>query len=712
MSTDNRSIGRRRFVTFLVAAPTLTVAARFLDPVAAIAAPKEGRASGGEPAGTTSSNVGATYVLRVTSDNRVEFESPKNDNGQGISTALAMLIAEDMDARIADVDVIYADAVGLPNQSVGGSGSIKGMWGPARQLGAQARARLVTAAAHRWGVAATTLSTKDTAVYAPDGRVASYGSLAADAAAISTPEVSTTPKPVIQHTLVGNPVAQREARDIVTGRAHYALDVAVPGAMCTVVKRPPTIRGTVVSYNAAAALAIPGVLAVTKIPTGVAVIGETFYHAMKGREALTVNWGPGPVDGVDDAKVSERLTQAIPPLPDVPLGSSYVDGTFEFAFVSHAPMETMTATADVRPGSAVVWVSHQSPNAARTAVADATGLAKDVVTVHITRGGGSFGRRGYSDAVVEAAQISQAVGKPVKLLWTRDDDMRHSRMRPASKHRMRITYLLGKPDTFTNLSSAVQMELIEALEQEIDPGLGGYPTFGTAFFAITQITPYNLGNEAKELNEVQLDFPTAVWRSVYSGHNRAAEEIMCDLLAKRLNKDPLQLRIDLAKTAGAKALLEKLRSVGGWGRTMSPGWAQGVGYHEEYNSKVGCLVEIDARDASAPRVTKAVVVADVGQPVNPRGLEAQFMGCVMDGIATIIQAGNHVSGGAIVEKSFADFKWTRQRHAPLQFSVHLMPATGSIGGAGELAMPAAAGAVANAFARATGRSPSRFPING
>lgn len=714
MSTGTSAVGRRRFITFLVAAPTLTIAARLGIDVAADApavAARRPTTASSEP--TTEADIGTTYVLRVTSDNRIIFESPKADVGQGISTALAMLIAEDLDARLSDVRTELADADNLPGQSVGGSVSIRDAYDPVREMAAQARARLVTAAARRWGVAADTLTTHDTAVHAPDGRSETYGALAADAANVTDPDVSTTPKPVREHTIIGTPASQQEGRAIVTGAMRFSLDVAVDGALPTVVARPPTIYGTVESVDASATKAMSGVVAVTTIPTGVAVTARTFHEAQRGREALRVTWGPGPVDDVSDSTVNERLAQAIPPFADPPLLSNHVDGRFEFAFVNHAPMETNAATADVRPASAVVWSSTKVPNGTRRQVAEAIGYPEDAVTIHVTRGGGSFGRRLSSEAQIEAAQVSYALGRPVKLMWTRDDDTRHGRMRPASMHRMRITYLAGEMVSFENLSSAVQLDFgLSPVITGIDPGALGYPSIGSAFFALTQHTPYALGTETKELNEVPFEFPTATWRSVYSGHNRAAEELMMDRLASKLGTDPLGLRISLANDQPAKALLRRLRSESAWGTALPAGWAQGIGYHEEYDGRAGCVVTIDATDPAAPRVTSALVAADMGIPVNPRGLEAQFMGSVMDGIASIVQAGNHIDSGSVRESSFADFLWPRQRHAPTNFRLVLMPTTGtSIAGAGEIAIPAAAAAVASAYGRATGTQPWRFPLN-
>lgn len=709
------TIGRRRFVTFLVAAPTLTVAARLLD----------GSAVGATMAGPTEADLAQTLQpsvnavalllrLRVTEDNRVVFEVPRTEVGQGITTALAMLVADELDARLADVDVPLSDAraeLGAA-QLTGGSTSVRNMWDPVRKVAAEARARLVTAAANRWGLAAGALTTRDTAVHAPDGRSAAYGSLSVEAAKVVLPAVSANPKLVSALTMVGKSAPRVDGRSIVTGAAQYTLDLDVPGALPTVIKRPPTIGGKVGSIlNGATVRAMPEVVAVAAVPSGVAVSARTFYHALKARDALQVSWTPGPLGTMSDSTITDRLHKAALPFALPPLGQSTVDGAFEFAFVSHAPMEVNCAIADVRADSAVIWCSSKAPNIAKTVVGAAIGIPETAITVHNIRGGGSFGRKIYADAAMEAAQVSKAIGEPVKLMWTRADDMKHGRMRPASFHRIRATMLAGTVLTFDNRSSAVQLDFdLTPFSAVIDPGFGGLPTAGAAFFATSQAVPYNLGVATSVLNEVPLPIPTGTWRSVYSGHNRAAEEIMIDRLAKATGKDPLQFRIDTLAAAEAKAVMQELRVRGGWGRTMPAGWAQGVGFHAEYDGHVGCLVEVNAANAGAPRVTKAVIVADIGRVVNPSGAKAQLLGATMDGISTILQAGNHISGGAVVESSFADFRYARQRNSPLVFDAHFVNLGRASGGAGELAVPAAAGAVANAYARATGKSPSRFPI--
>jgi isoquinoline 1-oxidoreductase subunit beta len=717
-----RGLARRRFLTFLVAAPALTVAARVgaevLTPAKADAVvpsppqPADVADFGDVMTALTRADTDL-FVLQVTPDNRIRFEVPRAEVGQGITTALAMIVAEELDARLADVDVPLSDArqdLGAA-QSTGGSTSVRSLWDPVRQLAAEARARLVTAAAQEWNVPPTTLSTHDTAVWAPDGRWATYGSLTAAASRVLVPAVSSDPKPAAAYGVIGQPTGRVDALDIVTGKARYALDVAVPGALPTVVARPPTINGTVLSYDATAAKSMPGVVAITQIPTGVAVTAQTFDQALKAAAAVVISWGAGSVDGVSDADITAKLTSAIAPFAVPPLLTQYVDGTFDFAFVNHAPMEVGSAVADVRSTSAEVWLATKSPTSAQSAVAGAVGLQTGQVTVHVVRGGGSFGRRIYSDPAVEAAQVSQAIGRPVKLMWTRNDDMRHGRMRPRSHHQIRASYTGTNVVSYEHRMASVAVDFTGSGTGQalVDAGYGS-PTVGTGYFQLSEACPYNFGAVTETLAEVPYELPTGTWRSVYSAQARTAEEIMVDELARKMGKDPVAFRLEFLKTDAERAVLNKVAAAGSWRRTMAPRTAQGVGFHAEYRSLVGCLVEIDCTTAT-PRVTKAVVAVDVGLPVNPKGVQAQAIGGVIDGISTILFAGNHLDNGAFREGSYKDFLYARQGHAPLSCDVYVMPATQpSPGGAGELIVPAAAAAVANAYARATGAKPRSFPI--
>jgi isoquinoline 1-oxidoreductase subunit beta len=711
---------RRRFLTYVVAAPVLTVAA------GSVIAP--GKAYAVVPSPPQPENildlgdvmVAATLqaedllVLEVTRDNRVVFRVPRAEVGQGITTALAIVVADEIDARLADVDVPLEEArqdLGTA-QSTGGSSSVRSLWDPVRSIAAEARARLVTAAAERWDLPASSLSTRDTAVWAPDGRSATYGSLTEAAAEVVVPAVSNAPKPASEYRLIGKSTPRVDARSIVTGAAKFALDVDVPGALPTVVVRPPTLKCTVEAYDASAALKMPGVVAVTELPSGVAVTAKTFDQALKAGAAVVVTWGPGTVDGTSDAKIKDDLEEAIPSTryPALLLNQRVVEATFDFAFVNHAPMEVGSAVADVQSGSAEVWVATKSPTGAQSAVAGAVGLGVDKVTLHVVRGGGSFGRRIYHEPAVEAARVSHAIGKPVKLMWTRNDDMRHGRVRPRSHHQLRAVHALGEVLSYEHRMSCVELDLGSGTGQAlVDAGYVN-PTIGTAFFNLSQSCPYNFGVVTESLNEVSYDMPTAAWRSVYSAQARTAEEILVDEIAKALGTDPVATRRKFLKTAEARAVLDKVATEGNWGRSMSPGTAQGVAMHGEYRSIAACLVEINCT-GDKPRVTKAVMALDVGRQVNPSGLKAQAMGSLIDGISTVLLAGNHLDDGAFREGSYSDFKYARQADAPLTCDVYLVGGSGKPGGVGELCVPAAAAAVANAYARATGKKPRTFPIN-
>jgi isoquinoline 1-oxidoreductase subunit beta len=394
-----------------------------------------------------------------------------------------------------------------------------------------------------------------------------------------------------------------------------------------------------------------------------------------------------------------------------------VEGEFDFAFASHAPLETNSAVADVRSDRAEIWSGLKSPIVAQAAIAKAVGLPVSKVKVHVIQSGGSFGRRLFHDAALEAAVVSKKSGRPIRLMWSRIDDMRHGRMRPATHHRVRATYALGQVLTFQHQVAAVETDFRHGLCDAITAAAAGLPsglgnaTFAQTLFLTTVKSPYNFGVTVQALTEVPLKMHTGSWRSVYSANTRGAEEIIVDELAAKLGKDPVVFRREFLKTARQRAVLDKVAAEGDWGRSLPDGWAQGVGFHEEYKSCTACLVEIDATDPKKPRVTKAVIAADVGRVINPRGLEAQLLGGLTDAIATTLRAGLHIDKGLPLEGSYSQFHYARQKDSPKDVKIFVIEGGDEPGGAGELGVPAAVGAVANAYARATGTKPRSFPVN-
>ncbi|MFF7563637.1 molybdopterin cofactor-binding domain-containing protein [Streptomyces pseudovenezuelae] len=720
---------RRRFLTYLVAAPALAVATKVgVD----VYAPGSADAAIPTPpapadlvdlgdllilAGKPTADM---LVLSVDEDGGVDFRLPREEVGQGLTTAVAMLVAEELDTPLDRVRVHLEDARPelLFNQLTGSSNSVRSLYDPVRRTAAAARARMVAAAARQWGLKASELTVRAGVVIAPDGRTASYGSLTAAAATLDLGSITVTPKNESEHTLVGTPTSRIDARALVTGAHPYTLDLDVPGAKPCMVRRPPTINGTVKSVgNEAAVRAMPGVLDVVVIDSGVAVVAETFGQALDGKNALEVTWGGGTVDTLSDSDIRARLKAATPSLDLLGALVKKVDTEFDFAFASHAPLETNSAVADVRADRAEIWSGLKSPIVAQAAIAQAVGLQVSKVKVHVMQSGGSFGRRLFYDAALEAAVVSRKSGRPVRLMWSRIDDMRHGRMRPATHHRIRATYAAGQVLTFQHQVAAVETDFRHGLGDAVTAAAAGLPTglgnatFAQTLFLTTVKSPYNFGVTTQTLTEVPLKMHTGSWRSVYSANTRGAEEIVVDELAARLGKDPVEFRRSFLKTERQRAVLDRAAKEGDWGRGLPAGWAQGIGFHEEYKSCTACLVEIDATDPKKPRVTRAVIVADVGRVINPRGLEAQLLGGLTDAISTTLRAGLHIDKGLPLEGSYSQFHYARQKDAPKDVKIHVLEGAGEPGGAGELGVPAAVGAVANAYARATGTRPRSFPVN-
>ncbi|MGW1916140.1 molybdopterin cofactor-binding domain-containing protein [Streptomyces sp. NPDC002076] len=732
-------IGRRRFLGYVLAASTLTVAAELGE---AVFAPDEAAAvvpSVPGPAEIYDLNDMLTdaalptanlVTIRVDTDGTASFELPRAEVGQGITTSSAMLIAEELDLPLERIRVTLADARPelLFNQLTGGSNTTISTFTPIRVAAAVARGRLLQAAALELGAALDTLTTKAGIITSSaGGRSLTYGELAEKAAAVTSSQVSVTLKDAAEFEVIGTAQGRIDAREAVTGRKTFAMDLHIPGALPTMVCRPPTINGTVRSVeNLAEVRAMPGVTDVVAVSTGVAVRGRTFGQCIDAVRALKVSWGAGTADGKSDDTVRDELRRAELPLPALDLLTKSVDARFTFHFASNSALETNCAIADVRDDSAEIWGSLKSPIAAQEQIALKLGLPVSAVKVHVTEGGGSFGRKLFHDAAAEAAEISRAMGKPVKLMWHRTDDFRQGRTHPMATSRVRATYALGQVLTYDQRHTSVATDFGHGVGEIITAEAARLPvgdlTFSETIFALSQQTPYNFGVVTQTLGETDKGFNTGSMRNIYSPNVRCAQELVVDELARRMGKDPYRFRREFLKDERARAVLDKVADVGNWGRSMPAGTAQGIALHPEYHAYVAVLAEIDCRpettgrtvrDAyTGPRVTKVVCAVDVGLAVNPRGLEAQMMGGIMDGIAITLSSGLHLDNGHFLEGSWDNYFYTRQWNTPPELEIVVMPpTTGQPGGAGELAVAGAAAAVACAYGRATGTMPTSFPLN-
>ncbi|MGC4914233.1 molybdopterin cofactor-binding domain-containing protein [Streptomyces albogriseolus] len=730
---DARGPGRRRFLGYVLAAPTLVAAAgtSSAPPAAAdgIPSPEITELVDLNDVMTAAAlPTSGLITVEVNEDGTVSLALPRAEVGQGITTSTAMLIAEEMDVPVERVRVTLADARPelLFNQLTGGSNTTFSTYTPVRVAAAVARQRLLNAAAVEFGVGPGDVALKDGVLSAPDGRSAGIGELSGKAAGRTSERVSVSLKPRDRFTVVGRPHTRVDALAAVTGRKQFTLDLDVPGALPTMVCRPPTINGRPGAVsNLDEVRAMPGVTDVVVISTGVAVRAETFGRCIDAVRALRVSWKPGTAEGKSDASVLEELRAAEPPMGLPPLTPS-VEGSFTFHFRSNSALEPNCAIADVRPDRAEIWSSLKSPIVARQTIAARLRLPVAAVKVHVTEGGGSFGRKLFFDAALEAAEVSQRTGRPVKLMWHRADDSRQGRTHPMAISRVRVAYagdtVLGYRQRHTSVSTDLGHglgELLTAMAARLPVGDIG---FSETFFQLSQSMPYDFGVNSRLLAETDKGFNTGSMRNVYSPDVTCARELIVDRLAARTGKDAYTFRRRFLRDDRARAVLDKAAEAGDWGRTMPDGMAQGIALHTEYHSANAVLVEIDCRPetvnrrvrdgVTGPRVTKAVVVVDVGLTVNPRGLEAQMMGCLMDGIAQTLTSGLHLRDGHFLEASWDNYFYTRQWNTPLEFDVIVMPdTTGEPGGAGELGVAASMAAVACAYGRATGTMPTTFPVN-
>ncbi len=663
-------------------------------------------------------------TVTVQSNGQVDFVMPREENGQGLRTGVAMIIAEELDVALSSVNVTLADAdpALVFNQITGGSSGIRTLWDPVRAACAIARQQLLEAAADELGVPISSLSVSDGVVSASDGQSLTYGQLSPLAAATETEQVQATPKPSSEYTIIGTPVPQLANRDIVTGREVYATDLDIPGALPTMVRRPPTIKGTLKSFtNYSTIRNMPGIHDVVAMPFGVAVRGETFGQVIDAVNAVQATWNPGPVANMDDASVYAQLEEAaigLPAssLPSLPLGARLVEADFRWAFVNHAPLEPNVAVADVRSDRAEIWAPLQNPIVTLQQIAQDVGLPQSDVTVHVIRGGGSFGRTLWFDAAQEAAQISKAMGKPVKLMWHRTNDMRVGRAHPQSYHKLQAVVLGGSVLGYLHRLATVQADVNPGLGEIIsyttakpDLGMEGYDEF---LFTTTVVCPYNFGVVAELLTEVPLDFWTSSWRSVYNYDTRGSEEMFVDQLAAAMGQDPLAFRLAFLKSDTSKALLQSVAKAGNWGRTMPEGTAQGISIERRDKSATACLVELDATDPAKPRVTNAWIAADARLPVNPLSIEGQLMGGLSDAISVVLSAGNRIQDGLPLEDGWDGFGWARQGQNPVNLTITVNPLSADVpGGIGEIGVSTAVGAIGNAYARATGTLPRTFPVN-
>jgi isoquinoline 1-oxidoreductase beta subunit len=734
----SHDVGRRRFIGYVLGGATLVAAA---DMGLGAAPARATVPSGPQVAEVYDLNdlitqaaapTAALVTVTINEDGTASFAMPRAEVGQGITTSSAMLIAEELDLPLDRVTVTLADSRPelVWNQLTGGSTTTTSTFTPFRVAAAVAKGALLDAAAIVLGDSVALLESKEGVITGPSGSV-TYAELATSASVREPARREVTLKAPREFQLIGTPRNRTDALGAVTGRKQYATDLQVADALPTMVCRAPTLNGTPLRLlNGAEVAAMPGVTHVAVVSTGVAVRARTFGQCIDAVRAVRAEWEAGPVAGMSDEDVVEELRAAEPPMPpavDDPLAET-VSADFVFYFRSNSAMDTNSAVADVREDRAEIWSSMKVPIVAQQTIARNLGLPEEAVVCHVVQGGGSFGRRLFADAAIEAAEVSSVMGAPVKLMWHRADDARVGRAHPMCTSRVTATHLAGEVLAFQQVHTSVETdyrhglgEILSAMAADLPAGLGNLG-YAEGIFAMTQEIPYHFGTVRQDLVEVDDRFNTGSMRNIYSPDVRAASELVVDGLARAMGKDPLAFRLQFAKEDRLRDVLRAVAEAGRWGRPMVPGTAQGIAVHKEYKGVSACLVEIDCRPATVsrqvreavtgPRVTKVVYAIDAGLVVNPRGLEAQMQGGINDGIALALTSSLHLEDGHFVEASWDNYFYTRQWNTPPEVQVLIMPSdSGQPGGAGEAGVAATFAAVACAFTRATGRRPTYFPIN-
>jgi isoquinoline 1-oxidoreductase beta subunit len=666
--------------------------------------------------------------VKVNRDNTVSFALPRSDNGQGIMTSTQMIIAEEMNLDPDQVVVTLADARPelVFNQLTGGSTTTFSTFTPIRVAAAIAAGRLLDAAAAEMGQDKAVLTSRAGTITDTAGKALSFGDLTAKAAAPVTQAVQVALKDREKFTVIGKPRTKSDARDMVTGKKKFTTDLQLPDALPTVMCRAPDLNGFPRSVqNLDQVRTMPGITDVVKVEGGVAVRGNTFGQCIDAVNALKVTWADGTEHGADDDSVLKKLRAAELPLV-APKSPGSIEGEFVFYFRSNSSLETNCAIADVKANSATIWGPSKSPIAAQAEIAKKLGIPQNSVTFHVMQGGGSFGRKLFFDAAEEAALISKAMGKPVKLMWTRSDDSRQGRVHPMATCRVRANVTADAVTSFeirhTSVATEVNPGLSEAISAAANKAPLGNLTVSESIFETTQFTPYNFGASTRFLNEVDMGFNTCSMRNIYSPDVATARELMVDRIAAQLGKDPYVFRSEFAKQARFKAVLDRVAQEADWGKSMADGTAQGIGMHVEYKGAAACIVELDCRPETVnrkirqartgPRVTKVTYVVDAGLVINPRGLEGQMMGGINDALAMTLTSSMHLTDGHFVEASWDNYFYTRQWNTPPEMNIVIMDSDApEPGGAGEFGVAATCAAIACAYAKATGKVPTYFPLD-
>jgi isoquinoline 1-oxidoreductase beta subunit len=661
--------------------------------------------------------------LRIAPDESITVLAKHSEMGQGVYTSLAMVVAEELDADWQKVRVESAPAAkeyahslwGM--QATGGSTSSYESFEQMRKAGAGARAMLIAAAAETWQVDPSTCRTENGRVIHSSGKTLSYGKLVERASQMTAPADVALKDPK-DFKLIGKTTQRLDTPEKTNGRGVFGIDVEARGLLTAVVARPPVFGGKVVSFDDKAAKAVPGVRAVVEIPSGVAVVAHGFWSAKRGRDALEITWDEGPLAGLtSDQQGREYATLATQPgavaRHDGDAARAFaeaakkIEAVYDFPYLAHACMEPMNATAHVRPGEVEVWAPTQFQTIDQGAAAKIAGVPPEKVKLHTTLLGGGFGRRANpkADFVSEAVHVSKAVGAPVKVVWTREDDMRGGWFRPRT-HVVARAGLAPDGRLASWEAHIVSQSIVEGTPFEgflFKDGLDATQVEGLADL------PYDAWNVHVEYHKAPAGVPVLWWRSVGHSFSGFVKETLIDECAAAAGEDPVAYRLrHLERHPRQKAALQLAADKAGWGRP-GPGRFQGAAVHESFESIVAHVAEVSVGDAGTVRVHKVTCAIDPGTVINPGAVAAQMESGVAYGLSQLLHSTISLKDGRVEQGNFNDYRVLRMNEMP-EVEVHIIQSGEKMGGAGEPGVPPTAPAVANAIFAATGKRIHALPI--
>lgn len=660
--------------------------------------------------------------IRIDRTGKTVLVMPQVEMGQGVYTSIAMILAEELDAAYGQValehappsDKLYANPVfGL--QATGNSNSIRAFWKPLREAGASARAMLVQAAAQQWKVDPASCTTSDgQVIHSPTGRKLGYGALAA-AAGRQTPPKTPVLKDPRAFKIIGKPLKRFDTPDKVNGKVVYGIDVMLPGMKFATVAASPVQGGKVAHVDQAAAMKVPGVRQVVVLDDLVAVVGDHMWAAKKGLDALAVAWTDGANAGVNSRQLWSQLRAAsakdgvvAKSVGDIQKGLAQgetLEAAYEVPFLAHATMEPMNCTVHLTPGAAEIWIGTQVMTRVQSEVAKAAGVPVDKVTVHNHLLGGGFGRRLEPDMAVGAVSVAQHVDGPVKVVWTREEDIRHDVYRPAYRDTISASLSNGKIAGFkykVTGSSVLARWLPPAFQNGLD--------FDAVDSAVDM--PYDIPHLHVEYMRAEPQgVTTGFWRGVGPNNNVFAIECFMDELARKAGKDPVAFRRDmLTKNPRLRAALDLAAQKANWGQPLPARVGRGVSIQPSFASFIATVVEAEVDEQGEVRLRRVTSAVDTGIAVNPDTIMAQLQGGLIFGLTAALYGEITLDKGRVQQSNFHDYRMLRMDQAP-KIEVHVIKSGEAPGGIGETGVTAAAPALRNALYAATGVALRRLPLD-